>query len=367
MSAPKHSSPATKEALHRILKSAFTAKDVADLLPSVDAQTPISQARQLLQELGCPILGVKEHGLYVGWLDAQDTERSGTCREILRPFNERPILHESAPFRDVVLALAQNSPVFVTVMGETAAAICPCDLQDAPMRMWLFGLITLMETLMQRALSGQLPEGQWQAYISPGRLRRAQELYAERLRRHVVFRKPFQPAVDRGVMRDDAAAPFFDRSLIKFIFGIEQVHFPMIGIYMSVPPVSRWINTVKEIHSPVNSFQYISRCSHSHQIGRLVLREISDYSVQNAIHLLMAFANSKTAYCISVQVQFCNLLRVFDPDIFIHASLIDAEKHLMRIDCIRKRIQSCHLILAPFQPSGCTCHRISHILPVGHT
>ena len=184
MSAPKHSSPATKEALHRILKSAFTAKDVADLLPSVDAQTPISQARQLLQELGCPILGVKEHGLYVGWLDAQDTERSGTCRVILRPFNERPMLHESAPFRDVVLALAQNSPVFVTVMGETAAAICPCDLQDAPMRMWLFGLITLMETLMQRALSGQLPEGQWQAYISPGRLRRAQELYAERLRRH---------------------------------------------------------------------------------------------------------------------------------------------------------------------------------------
>ena len=62
MSEHRHSSPAAKEALHRILKSAFTAKDIADLLPAVDVNVPIEQARDLVQRLGCHILGVQSEG-----------------------------------------------------------------------------------------------------------------------------------------------------------------------------------------------------------------------------------------------------------------------------------------------------------------
>ena len=184
MSEHRHSSPAAKEALHRILKSAFTAKDIADLLPAVDVNVPIEQARDLVQRLGCHILGVQSEGQYVGWLDENDLDRPGICADVLRQFNERPILHETASLKSVVLRLAHGSPVFVNVMGETAAAICPCDLQDAPVRMWLFGLITLMETLMHRAITSQMPDETWRGYLSEGRLERAVALYKERQRRH---------------------------------------------------------------------------------------------------------------------------------------------------------------------------------------
>ena len=177
-------SPASKEALHRILKSAFTAKDLADLLPSVDSSMPIPQAKELIERLGCRVLGVKKDGFYAGWVDIDDLDKEGTCLDIMRSFSERPILHESTPFKEVVLSLIKNNLVFVNIMGETAAAVCPCDLQDAPMRMWLFGLITLMETLMHRAIASNLPDDSWQEYISAGRLERAKALYKERLRRN---------------------------------------------------------------------------------------------------------------------------------------------------------------------------------------
>lgn len=186
MTEHRHSSPAAKEALHRILKSAFTAKDIADLMPAIDLNSPAAQARKLMERLGCPILGVQRDGQYVGWIDLQDVigVNEGTCADFLRDFEERPILHETASFKEVILSLAKGSPVFVNVMGETAAAICPCDLQDAPMRMWLFGLITLMETLMHRAITSQLPDETWKKYLSAGRLERTCALYDERRRRN---------------------------------------------------------------------------------------------------------------------------------------------------------------------------------------
>ncbi|MGM9992737.1 MAG: hypothetical protein ACI376_07855 [Candidatus Bruticola sp.] len=186
MTEYRHSSPAAKEALHRILKSAFTAKDIADLMPAIDLNSPITQAKEMMNRLGCPILGVQRDGQYIGWIDLQDLigKHEGVCSDFLRDFEERPIIHETASFKEVVLSLAKGSPVFVNVMGETAAAICPCDLQDAPMRMWLFGLITLMETLMHRAITSQLPDETWRKYLSPGRLERTCALYDERKRRN---------------------------------------------------------------------------------------------------------------------------------------------------------------------------------------
>ena len=74
MTEHRHSSPAAKEALHRILKSAFTAKDIADLMPAIDLNSPAAQARKLMERLGCPILGVRE--------GRGDGSVLGTCKNL---------------------------------------------------------------------------------------------------------------------------------------------------------------------------------------------------------------------------------------------------------------------------------------------
>ena len=96
------------------------------------------------------------------------------------------------------------------------------------------------------------------------------------------------------------------------------------------------------------------------------LEEEDTGSIEDTIHILMAFPYCKPAHSVTVQIQFRDLLRMCDTDIFIDPALINAKEHLMRIDRIRKRVQSFHLIFTAFQPARRALHRSSDILFFRH-
>lgn len=177
--------PAAQEALNRILKDLFKAGDIADLMASVDADAKPEKALQIFEASEAQAVAVRAQGRCAGWLKKEDclnTEAS-SCAEIMHSFSEHPVISARAPLREVILSLAKASPVFVNIFGETAACITLRDIQDAPVRMWLFGLISLMETLMYRGVVSQMPGDTWKDFISPGRLARTEALWEERIRR----------------------------------------------------------------------------------------------------------------------------------------------------------------------------------------
>jgi len=61
--------------------------------------------------------------------------------------------------------------------------ITRADIQKPMGRMWLFGIITLIEMEITRHLRERFPGAAWSAELSAARLRKAQELQAERARR----------------------------------------------------------------------------------------------------------------------------------------------------------------------------------------
>lgn len=178
------STPSARDALRRVLLSAFTVKDLADLLIPVDVTRDMSFARELFADNDCQVIGVTRKGKFVGWLHIDDSDKDTTCGQAMRDFSTQPIIPDTASMKEVILALAESDPVIVTVMGEKAAAITIRDLQEAPMRMWLFGLITLIEMLITRMIERQLPNERWIPFLTPGRLDYARRLQEERLRRH---------------------------------------------------------------------------------------------------------------------------------------------------------------------------------------
>jgi hypothetical protein len=113
----------------------------------------------------------------------EELEGQGACGDFLRPFGSQPIVPEEAPLREVVLALGRGDPTFVRCLGEVTAVVTSADLQEAPMRMWLFGLVTLSEFLMTRMIERRLPGEAWKQSLSSGRLERARALQEERRRR----------------------------------------------------------------------------------------------------------------------------------------------------------------------------------------
>ena len=131
--------------------------------------------------------------------------------------------------------------------------------------------------------------------------------------------------------------------------------------------VTAWIYAVKEIHTSVYRFQNIRRRSDSHQISRFGNRKTRNYCIQDPVHLFMCLTNCESADCVSIQIHLCNLLCMLNTDIFIDTPLIDSEKHLMFVDRIIKRIESCHLFFTSCEPSRCTLYRCLHIFPFRYT
>ncbi len=80
-------------------------------------------------------------------------------------------------------ALAAAEQVFIEWRGEVAGVITRRDLQKPPLRMWLFGAITVLDANLTWAVAELYPDDSWQSQITPGRLEKAVALRAERQRR----------------------------------------------------------------------------------------------------------------------------------------------------------------------------------------
>jgi len=169
--------------LHRLFFKGFTAMDLAEPLVSFDAEAEALKVRQFMLDKDFDLVGVREEGLVRGYA-RREALTAGRCGEHRVPFGangER--VPESASLVEVVGALAVHRQCFVTTLDQPAAIITREDLEKPPMRMFLFGVITLAEMVMTEILRRNYAGGAWQASLSPARLEKAAALQAERERR----------------------------------------------------------------------------------------------------------------------------------------------------------------------------------------
>jgi hypothetical protein len=168
--------------IDNIFLRSLTVRDIAEPLPSFDAGTPADQVRAALIEHHLNIAGVREQGFVTGYL-LLDELGEGLCGNFCRPINEAKILSGNAHLSNLVLALDQVPYLFVDFLGEISGIVTRADLDDPPVRMWLFGLITLIEMRFLTLIERRFPGEGWQQYLSDKRLEKAAALQQERRRR----------------------------------------------------------------------------------------------------------------------------------------------------------------------------------------
>jgi hypothetical protein len=89
----------------------------------------------------------------------------------------------NAPLSDVVEVLTRYENCFVSRDGKVEGVITRADIQKPIARMWLFGMITVVELFLTDHIRSLWPDESWKAFLSPSRLKAAQSLQSERLRR----------------------------------------------------------------------------------------------------------------------------------------------------------------------------------------
>lgn len=168
--------------LRRLFAGTITLRDIAEPLVSFDHSQTAREVRAVMERREFDVVGVRQDGLVTGF--ALRTELAGHSVGAHRhPFEPGEVIPDSAALQSAFPALRDRRHAFITVLGQVGGIVTRGDLQKAPVRLWLFGLVSLLEMHLLRVVRQRFPGDSWTPLLTPHRLAGARRLFQERHRR----------------------------------------------------------------------------------------------------------------------------------------------------------------------------------------
>jgi hypothetical protein len=167
--------------VHRLFTEAFTAKDIAEPIHSFDSDRKSHEVESSMHALDINVIGVRRHGQVIGYAWKGDLD-SGQCGDRARAFGRDQVVYGDASLSEVILVLTRYDHCFITLLGTVAGVVTRADMEKPIVRMWLFGMITMLEINLANRIRERWPGDEWHERCSNNRLRKAQALGAERSR-----------------------------------------------------------------------------------------------------------------------------------------------------------------------------------------
>jgi hypothetical protein len=175
------------DAVKRVFTESFTARDIAEPLASFDASVPAGTVREFMKARGFDVVGIRREGQVVGYVERGSLD-DGVCGQNQRLLSTAPVLEDAAPLLALLTELKHSPFLFITMLGTVGGIVTPADFQKPPVRMWLFGIVTMIEMRCSELIERHCPEDGWKQHLSEARLQKAQELLEERSRRNQALR-----------------------------------------------------------------------------------------------------------------------------------------------------------------------------------
>lgn len=169
--------------LRRLFDRALTLRDIAEPLVSFDGNQPAAEVQAVMECRGFDVVGVRDFGVVSGFCLRRELG-PGSLGAFRRPFAAGDVLPDSEPLLAAFEALRERRYIFVTVLGQAGGIVTRGDLQKAPVRLWLFGLVSLLEMQMLRLVRERYPLEAWTELLSAERIEGAHRVHSERRRRN---------------------------------------------------------------------------------------------------------------------------------------------------------------------------------------
>lgn len=172
----------SRRRVQRLFSEAFTAKDIAEPLPSFDGDRLARAVCALMEEADIQVAGIRDRGMVVGYARRDDLT-TDTCLDHIRGFSPDQRIYGDANLSDVILVLSRHDFCFITILNAATGVITRTDIEKPIVRMWLFGIITMLEIRFTELIKEHWPDDQWVNKCTAARLEKAEELLKERKRR----------------------------------------------------------------------------------------------------------------------------------------------------------------------------------------
>lgn len=129
------------------------------------------------------VMPVTSNNRIVGYVFQSDLNE-GTCSEQMKNIMPNDILAESTPVLDILILFIDRDWLFVLEGNEIKGIVTKGDLRKAPVRMFLFALVNLIEMHLTRLIKGFCKEDELMQLITEKRLDDARGLFKERKKRN---------------------------------------------------------------------------------------------------------------------------------------------------------------------------------------
>ena len=169
--------------LRDIFEHSLAARDLAEPLASFDDIRAVEDVLAFMKQKDFDVVGVRRNGRIAGYAE-RSLLHCGVPGDNLFEFENAVVFNDVEPITEVLRRLGKAPRIFVDTRDHVWGIITPGDLQKAPMRMCLFGLISLLEMQLLRLIRHVYPDDKWRSMLSPDRFEKVKDTYEDRRRRN---------------------------------------------------------------------------------------------------------------------------------------------------------------------------------------
>ena len=129
------------------------------------------------------VIGVEENGMVIGYA-LRDDLGEGPCKEYFRNFSPSELVSDSTPLLQTLFIFKNTERLFIIEGNRITKVVTLADLQKPPIRMLLFGMISLLEMHLYRIINSYFHDDTWKKHLSVKRIHLAEELFLQRKARN---------------------------------------------------------------------------------------------------------------------------------------------------------------------------------------
>lgn len=158
-----------------------TAKCIYEPLLSCPASSMSGEAKEALHIRDFDVAGVKEtkDGPVIGYVKT-DEIGDGELREYIIKIEHGLLISDSTPIADIFTVLNNSNFAFVISGNQVTGIITKADINKPPVRIYLFGAISLLEMHLNLWITHFFQDNSWVDQIPEGRMETAKGIYDQR-------------------------------------------------------------------------------------------------------------------------------------------------------------------------------------------
>ncbi|MDF2792229.1 MAG: hypothetical protein K0S80_5331 [Neobacillus sp.] len=173
----------TYKSLRSLFEKNITVNSISEVLATCNVGDQALQIREQMVSKDYDVIGVEENGMVIGYV-LRDDLREGSCRDFFRSFSPSNLVSDSTPLLQTLFIFKNTERLFVIEGNRITKVVTLADLQKPPIRMLLFGVISLVEMHLYQIIRDYFNEDSWKKHLGEKRIQQAEELFLQRKARN---------------------------------------------------------------------------------------------------------------------------------------------------------------------------------------